>query len=63
MLPALPASSFQLPHPILALCCPQVAVPLPDIRGRTEILEYYLGSKPVAKEVDRDLLARQTQGR
>lgn len=41
---------------------PQVAVPLPDIRGRTEILEYYLHDKPVSPAVDKDLLARQTQG-
>ncbi|KAL6746992.1 P-loop containing nucleoside triphosphate hydrolase protein, partial [Haematococcus lacustris] len=40
----------------------QVAVPLPDIQGRIDILDYYLGSKPVAGEVDRDLIARQTQG-
>lgn len=40
----------------------QVAVPLPDIRGRTQVLEYYLGDKPVDTAVDRDLLARQTQG-
>eukprot|EP00197_Chlamydomonas_leiostraca_P003648 CAMPEP_0202861408 /NCGR_PEP_ID=MMETSP1391-20130828/2816_1 /ASSEMBLY_ACC=CAM_ASM_000867 /TAXON_ID=1034604 /ORGANISM="Chlamydomonas leiostraca, Strain SAG 11-49" /LENGTH=821 /DNA_ID=CAMNT_0049540795 /DNA_START=584 /DNA_END=3045 /DNA_ORIENTATION=+ len=40
----------------------QVAVPLPDIKGRTDILDYYLADKPVAPGVDRDLLARQTQG-
>lgn len=41
----------------------QVAVPLPDIKGRQDILEYYLHDKPVSPDVDRDLLARQTQGR
>eukprot|EP00967_Tisochrysis_lutea_P013854 scaffold15528_cov20-Tisochrysis_lutea.AAC.3 len=41
----------------------QVAVPLPDIKGRTELIEYYLHDKPFAADVDRDVLARQTQGR
>jgi len=40
----------------------QVAVPLPDIKGRTELIEYYLHDKPFAADVDRDVLARQTQG-
>ncbi len=47
-------------------CCltmRQVAVPLPDLKGRQDILEYYLHDKPVSALVDRDLLARQTQGR
>lgn len=39
-----------------------VAVPLPDVRGRAEILEYYLSSKPVAPEVDVMRLARATPG-
>ena len=40
----------------------QVAVPLPDIRGRQQLLEYYLGDKPVDVDVDADLLARQSAG-
>jgi len=40
----------------------QVAVPLPDIKGRMELLEFYLHDKPISPDVDRDLLARQTQG-
>lgn len=40
----------------------QVAVALPDIAGRRDILNYYLEGKPVAADVDRELLARQTQG-
>ncbi|GIL57193.1 hypothetical protein Vafri_12491, partial [Volvox africanus] len=40
----------------------QVAVPLPDIKGRRDILEYYLSDKPLGPDVDRELLARQTQG-
>lgn len=40
----------------------QVAVPLPDLRGREELFDYYLSDKPVAPDVDKDLLARQTQG-
>ncbi|GAX77639.1 hypothetical protein CEUSTIGMA_g5082.t1 [Chlamydomonas eustigma] len=40
----------------------QVAVPLPDIKGRADILEYYLLDKPVSSDVDAELLARQTQG-
>jgi len=35
---------------------------LPDIKGRTELLDYYLHDKPFAADVDRDVLARQTQG-
>lgn len=40
----------------------QVAVPLPDVRGRAEVLGYYLGDKPVGPGVDAGLLARQTAG-
>jgi ATP-dependent 26S proteasome regulatory subunit len=40
----------------------QVAVPLPDVKGRAEILEYYLSDKPVAAGLDQLLLARQTSG-
>lgn len=40
----------------------QVAVPLPDIKGRTDILEYYLADKPVSPLLDRDLIARLTGG-
>jgi ATP-dependent Zn protease len=40
----------------------QVAVPLPDVKGRAEILEYYLSDKPVAAGLDQSLLARQTSG-
>eukprot|EP00882_Tetradesmus_deserticola_P011814 GHRQ01012505.1.p1 GENE.GHRQ01012505.1~~GHRQ01012505.1.p1 ORF type:complete len:329 (+),score=195.39 GHRQ01012505.1:773-1759(+) len=40
----------------------QVAVPLPDVKGRAEILEYYLSDKPVAPGLDQALLARQTSG-
>lgn len=40
----------------------QVAVALPDVKGRKDILDLYLGDKPLAPDVDRDLLSRQTQG-
>jgi hypothetical protein len=33
-----------------------------DVRGRAEILEYYLSSKPVAPDVDVMRLARATPG-
>ena len=39
-----------------------VAVPNPDVRGRTQILEHYLANKPVAKDVNIDVLARGTSG-
>jgi ATP-dependent Zn protease len=42
--------------------CVQVAVPLPDVKGRAEILEYYLSDKPVVAGLDQALLARQTSG-
>jgi ATP-dependent Zn protease len=35
---------------------------LQDVRGRAEILEYYLSSKPVASDVDVMRLARATPG-
>lgn len=37
-------------------------MPLPDVKGRAEILEYYLKDKPVAPGLDQGLLARQTSG-
>ena len=37
-------------------------VPLPDVRGRAEILTHYLADKPVAPDVDVMLLARATPG-
>ncbi|GBF97365.1 ATP-dependent zinc metalloprotease [Raphidocelis subcapitata] len=40
----------------------QVAVPLPDVRGRAEVLRYYMQGKPFAADVDADLIARQTSG-
>ncbi len=40
----------------------QVAVPLPDVRGRGEILKHYLKDKPVAADMDVDIIARQTAG-
>ena len=39
-----------------------VAVPLPDVRGRKQILEYYIQGKPVAPDVQPAALARQTGG-
>ncbi|CAD7697915.1 unnamed protein product [Ostreobium quekettii] len=39
-----------------------VTVPLPDIRGREEILQFYLNNKPVAPDVDVAELAQQTRG-
>lgn len=40
----------------------QVAVPLPDINGRHQILELYLKGKPLSKDVDAENLARRTPG-
>lgn len=37
-------------------------VPLPDVRGRAEILTMYLKDKPVAPDVDVMRLARATPG-
>ncbi len=48
---------------VLCIFGSQVAVPLPDVKGRLEILDYYLGDKPVATQVDKALIARQTQGK
>jgi ATP-dependent metalloprotease len=39
-----------------------VAVALPDVKGRREILQLYLAGKPLASDVDADLLARRTPG-
>lgn len=40
----------------------QVAVPLPDVRGRQQILDLYLKDKPVALDVSIPNLARRTPG-
>lgn len=40
----------------------QVAVPLPDVKGRAELLTYYMEGKPFCGNVDPKLLARQTSG-
>jgi cell division protease FtsH len=40
----------------------QVVVPVPDIKGREDILNIYLKNKPVAKSVDSSILARSTPG-
>lgn len=40
----------------------QVAVPLPDVKGRAELLGYYMEGKPFSGDVDSNLLARQTSG-
>jgi ATP-dependent metalloprotease len=39
-----------------------VNVPLPDIKGRRQILEMYLQKVPADADVDLDLLARGTPG-
>ncbi|KAK9803020.1 hypothetical protein WJX72_001842 [[Myrmecia] bisecta] len=39
-----------------------VAVPLPDVRGRLDILKYYLQNKPLAPDIDPELIARRTAG-
>ncbi|CAD7694727.1 unnamed protein product [Ostreobium quekettii] len=39
-----------------------VTVPLPDVRGREEILQFYLNNKPVAPDVNVAQLAQQTRG-
>ena len=41
----------------------QVAVPLPDVRGRQEILELYLKGKPLAQDVSAVTMARRTPGK
>jgi ATP-dependent metalloprotease len=50
-----------LPQPLVVLN-PQVTVPNPDIKGRTEILELYLEGKPISRDVDVHTLARGTVG-
>ena len=40
----------------------QITVDRPDVRGRQEILKVHTKGKPVAKEVDLDVLARRTPG-
>ncbi|PIZ29525.1 MAG: hypothetical protein COY40_06785 [Alphaproteobacteria bacterium CG_4_10_14_0_8_um_filter_53_9] len=40
----------------------QVVVPLPDIRGRTQILNVHIAKVPVAADVDAEVLARGTPG-
>jgi ATP-dependent metalloprotease len=40
----------------------QVAVSLPDVRGRQQIIDLYLQGKPVAKDVDSENIARRTPG-
>jgi ATP-dependent metalloprotease len=39
-----------------------INVPLPDVKGRTEIFNYYLKKIKIAPDVDSDLLAKQTSG-
>merc|ERR1712070_405938 len=39
-----------------------ISVPLPDIRGRKQILELYAKKTPLAKDVDLSVLARGTPG-
>ncbi|KAK9863945.1 hypothetical protein WJX84_008380 [Apatococcus fuscideae] len=39
-----------------------VAVPLPDVKGRREILSHYLADKPLAADVDAAVMARRTPG-
>jgi len=40
----------------------QVAVPNPDILGRTQILEVHMGKVPLAEDVDAEVIARGTPG-
>jgi cell division protease FtsH len=40
----------------------QVVVPLPDIRGREQILKVHMKKVPIAKDVDASLIARGTPG-
>lgn len=40
----------------------QVIVPMPDVNGRSEILEVHMRKVPLAKDVDRKVLARGTPG-
>jgi len=39
-----------------------VVVPLPDVKGRLQILELYAKKCPLAKDVNLDVLARGTPG-
>jgi ATP-dependent metalloprotease len=39
-----------------------IHVPLPDVKGRQDILTYYLKKIKFAPNVDKDLLARRTTG-
>lgn len=40
----------------------RVVMPLPDVRGRREIIELYASQKPLAEDVDLDALSRLTVG-
>ena len=40
----------------------QVVVPLPDIRGRAQILKVHMAKVPVSDDVDADIVARGTPG-
>lgn len=40
----------------------EIVVNIPDIRGRVELLKYYLRNVPTSKDVDVELLARTTTG-
>jgi ATP-dependent Zn protease len=39
-----------------------VVVPLPDVKGRLQILELYAKKSPLAKDVNLEVLARGTPG-
>ncbi len=40
----------------------QIHVPLPDVRGRLEILKIHTRNKPLAEDVDLEVIARSTPG-
>ena len=40
----------------------QIHVPLPDVRGRLEILKIHTKNKPLAEDVDLEVIARSTPG-
>src|SRR5215217_8055236 len=40
----------------------QILVTPPDLKGRREILDVHTGAKPLAEDVDLDVIARQTSG-
>ncbi|NUP99569.1 MAG: ATP-dependent zinc metalloprotease FtsH, partial [Armatimonadetes bacterium] len=40
----------------------RVVVDAPDVKGRREVLELYVKTKPIAENVDLEVLARQTAG-